>query len=306
MAKGTKEKFDYKECKICGSMTICQFPQNINEYYENYYSFSKSFSNLHHSLLKQMIAWIFKWAFVRTHILRLIKRYIKEPPIILMNHLHWNMQAILYLCPKYNDHILDVGSGFGELVSILHKFGYINACGIDPYLPSDREAPFIKQRKIQELSTLRLFDIVMFNHSFEHVDDPENHIRCAAALTRQGGTVIIHIPNLNSLDRIKFKEYWWPYHAPFHYSIPTQRGLEVMAARHGLKMIDAIGTSRWDHYLYSQEYVEGIGDYDPRSVRRLIEQGHFDKNKHWELQKKARFLNTNKTGELISYYFIKK
>jgi 2-polyprenyl-3-methyl-5-hydroxy-6-metoxy-1,4-benzoquinol methylase len=212
-------------------------------------------------------------------------------------------QALLFIGAKAKARILDVGSGVGRFVKMMNRFGYDNALGIDPFLDQSAERPHVRRSDIQ--SVKGIYDVILFNHCFEHMTEPEAALKRCGDLLSPSGTVVVHIPNPHSREFEKFKQDWWGLHAPYHFALPSRKGTELMAARCGFKVADAVCTSRYDHYLYSDDYRRNIPDKDLNSVRRKLENETFDKTLWSSLSKLAYSLNKTLEGDWIAYYLVR-
>ena len=196
-----------------------------------------------------------------------------------------------------------VGSGAGQFVKMMNRFGYDGATGIDPFLDETSERPYVRRSDIHSLQGT--YDVILFNHSFEHLPDPEAAVRKCTELLSPGGTVVIHIPNVHSPEFAEFKQYWWGLCAPQHFSLPSRKGMDLLTARCGFKVVDEVYTSRFDHYLYSKEYSCDIPDTDTNSVRRKLENGTFDQKRQLSLSQLAYSLNKTHAGDWIAYYLVR-
>jgi 2-polyprenyl-3-methyl-5-hydroxy-6-metoxy-1,4-benzoquinol methylase len=68
---------------------------------------------------------------------------------------------------------LDVGCGGGALLDRLARVGFNKLSGADPFIAADAETPLgvpLMKRYLSEVTGE--FDLIMFNHSLEHVPDP--------------------------------------------------------------------------------------------------------------------------------------
>ncbi len=300
MTKGTRDVFQFAICGGCESAYIIDFPENITEYYRGYYSFEDSELTLDKLWWKRWIVSIYSKLVVRGGLGFLVRSFFRCPSPRQMKVLTPNLQAFLFVGAKSKARILDVGSGVGQFVKMMNRFGYGGATGIDPFLDQSAERPYVRRSDIQ--SVKEIYDLILFNHSLEHLTEPEAAVKKCADLLSPGGTVVIHIPNMHSRGFAEFKQDWCWLHAPCHFAIPSRQGIEVMAARCGFKVVDAICTSRYDHYLYSDEYRRDISNGDTNSVRRKLEDGTFDKELSSSLSKLAYSLNKTLTGDWIAYY----
>jgi len=303
MAKGTRDVFQFAICSDCGSAYITDFPKNISEYYEDYYSFNNDALTLEKLWWKRAIVSAYAKLVVRGGFSFLFRPFFRCPSPRQMRVLSPNLQAFLFIGAKAKARILDVGSGIGQFVRMMRKFGYANAIGIDPFVAESSECPYIRRSDIQTVKGT--YDVILFNHSLEHMTDPEAAVRKCTELLAPGGMVVIQIPNVHSREFARFKQDWCWLHAPYHFALPSRKGIELMAGRSGFRVTDAIGTSRYDHYLYSDEYARDISNKDTISVRRRLEDEIFDKKSWLSLSKLAHSLNKTLAGDWIAYYLVR-
>jgi SAM-dependent methyltransferase len=142
----------------------------------------------------------------------------------------------LTLRPK--GRLLDVGSGRGDLGIILQRRGWA-VVGLEPSLEACEEA--IARGVRSEQGTLTSagdgldgpFDVVVFNHSLEHVAEPLDDLVRARQLLSDGGIVIVSAPNFHSWQRRRFGTYWFQLDLPRHRSHFSPAGLERVLRRAG-------------------------------------------------------------------------
>lgn len=283
------EKFSYAICAECKSAYALNFLLNIAKYYDDYYSFNDEDIAGYKRMILDISA-------------MLIDRFgafdlLKNLPISLMNLVPPNLQAFLCLKPNKSQRILEVGAGNGQFVKALRRLGY-NAIGIDPFCKE--EMSYLKRSDIYKIEDS--FDLLLFNHTFEHVEDPENILRKCCQIMTKSSKLIIHIPNIHSLEFEKYKQYWWGFHAPYHFCLPSENGLKTISKRCKLKISDKIYTSRYDHYVYSSDYEKGYHDKHPDSIRN---KGISPKIKN-NLKKKAFYLNSHMQGDWVAYILTKE
>lgn len=303
-SKGTRNIFHFAICRDCGSTYITDLPENISSYYEGYYSFEESEPTLDKFWWKRTVVSIYAKLVVGGGLGLLFRPLFRCPPPLLMKRITPNLQAFLFIGAKARARILDVGSGRGEFVEMMNRFGYDSASGIDPFLDESSERPHVRRGDVH--SVKGTYDVILFNHSFEHLTDPEAAVKRCADLVSPRGIVVIHLPSIHSREFVKFKQDWWGLHAPYHVSLPSREGIELLAARCGFKVVDTICTSRFDHYLYSEDYSRDIEDRSPNSVRRKLESGTFDKQRQSSLSKLACTLNKTLAGDWVAYYLVRK
>jgi SAM-dependent methyltransferase len=303
MTKGTRRVFHYAICENCRSAYIKDFPENISQYYEGYYSFGDGTLTLDKSVWKRTIVSAYSKLVVRAGLSFLLRPLFRCPPPWHMNVLSPNLQAFMFIGAGSNARILDVGCGVGQFLDMMNRFGYERTTGIDPFLGDNLQRPHIRRSDIHSVNGTH--DVILFNHTLEHMTDPEAALKKCASLLSPKGMVLIHIPNIHSREFATYKQHWCWMHAPYHFAIPSRYGIELLADRCGFKVVDTICTSRADHYLYSDEYSRDIGDRDSTSARRELEDGTFDQKRYSSLAKVAFSLNKALSGDWIAYYLVR-
>lgn len=302
--KGTREPFRFAICSECVSAYNLDFPQNISAYYEGYYSFGEDTLTLEQSWRKRAAVGLYAALIVRTGLSRTLRGIFRCPTPRQMRFLSPNLQAFLFVGAKADARILDVGSGRGQFVRMMKTFGYRNAVGIDPFLDPNAELAYVKRRGLDEEE--QRYDVILFNHSLEHTTDPEGSLRRCGSLLAEDGVVVVQVPNMQAKELKEFKENWCWLHAPYHFAIPSEIGLKMMAKRCGFRMVEAVCTSRFDHYLYHDEYRRDIGDRDIRSERRKLEDGSFNPQRWRSLSRFAYSLNREMAGDWVAYYLVRE
>lgn len=99
--------------------------------------------------------------------------------------------------------VLEVGSSAGNLLVLLKRRGW-EVQGVEPSGSAAKEA---EKRAISTLNTTfeeaefkeGEFDLVIFNHVLEHMEDPKEVLKKVNRILRKGGRVLIDVPNFASL-----------------------------------------------------------------------------------------------------------
>lgn len=99
---------------------------------------------------------------------------------------------------------LEIGSSTGLFLSLLQEKGW-EVLGIEPSSPAvkiarQREIPILNTTFEQANLVRNSFDVVIFNHVLEHMEDPVAIIRKAKNLLRKKGIIFIDVPNFASLS----------------------------------------------------------------------------------------------------------
>lgn len=211
--------FLYDRCEACHSLTLTNPPDDIGSYYDwGYYSFQTrprypaSRSRLSARALRTASATLLPIPF-RT---RLFAN--KQEP-------SW-MSWLPPLHPRAR--VLDVGSGSGSLVNELRDNGLTNAIGYDPFSPGGDH--------VVSTWPSGSFDLIMYNHSLEHMDDPNQELRRALARLRRFGAILIRVPLADSQAAEERGVDWTGLDPPRHLWVPTRKGLAELARSAGLRI----------------------------------------------------------------------
>ena len=141
---------------------------------------------------------------------QLIKSYSLKRKLKLINKLHAG-----------KGHILDIGCGTGDLLSVCEKDGW-QISGTEP----NKKARELAENKINSLESIkedlnefsgkRVFDVISMWHVLEHVPNLLEYIEKLKDLLTVEGYLIIAVPNFKSYDADHYKEYWAAYDVPRH------------------------------------------------------------------------------------------
>jgi 2-polyprenyl-3-methyl-5-hydroxy-6-metoxy-1,4-benzoquinol methylase len=133
--------------------------------------------------------------------------------------------------------LLDVGAGRGRFVVAAAAAGY-RASGIEP---SDRGLQAaralgadVRQATIEAAEVpAGSLDAVTLWHVLEHLDDPGLALDRIAGWLRPGGTLLVGVPNLDSVQALIGGERWYHLDVPRHRTHFTVTGLQTLLKRHG-------------------------------------------------------------------------
>ena len=143
--------------------------------------------------------------------------------------------------------LLDVGSGRGDLGVVLREHGW-DVTGLEPSEDACEEA---RQRGVPSVrgtltttagELLGGYDAVVFQHSLEHVAEPAADLAEARGLLRDGGLLLVSLPNFGSWQRRRFGARWFHLDLPRHRTHFSPRGLELLLRRQCFDSIE-VGTS---------------------------------------------------------------
>ena len=288
-------KFRYYICPKCGCMQIGKVPGNLSDYYGDLYY---SFSGTKQVNVIQKLVQTFK-----------IKRDIYEMGlggfIGMCMHIFVPRPSygIIYSLIKPESNILDVGCGDGYFLSILEKLGQKKLCGCDRFITE------ITERSNQSIKIIKgviddcdgQYDLIMFLHSFEHMENPQETLRSAYKKLNDNGAIVISIPIAGSNAFDKFGKYWVQLDAPRHLFIHTKKSIEMMAEKAGLKIERIDYDSTAFQYIGSLQVMRGQTRKEHRKIRGLIEYAILSSIKY-----NGQTMEDNKNGRSDQATFVLK
>lgn len=253
MMFGTRDSFNYRVCRHCGSLTIDDPPKNLNTYYpNNYYSHKKAKKSSKLKLLLQKVK--------DCHSLN--KKTVLGHFLNLIFSEDSNMKAIgLCISNNKNPKILDIGSGTGHFLNKMDKCGFTKLYGIDPYLQQNIKIGNIKLKKahiVDCVKSNKKYDIVMLSHVLEHLENPSQELENTKKLLNENGKIIIRIPISSSRAFEVFEKNWFQIDAPRHFFVPSLEGILALARTHNLKTDHFYFDSNDTQFVVSKKYSKGI------------------------------------------------
>jgi len=170
--------------------------------------------------------------------------------------LNWKKEIISK--KKYPGTLLDFGSGTGEFLQSMSKAGW-NVSGVEPSeLARNKANQLLQATKVTE--TLHLAsssqDVITLWHVLEHLHDINSTMTKLKSVLKKDGLIFVAVPNLESADAYKYRQYWAAYDVPrhlWHFSKSTMRAL---LQKNGFKL-EEIYPMRLDAYyvsLLSEKY----------------------------------------------------
>ena len=134
--------------------------------------------------------------------------------------------------------MLDVGCGAGELVYLMRREG-VEASGLEPGIEFADFARTVLRVPIQTAAvdtaavTDSSLDLVTMFHALEHVPDPRAVLHTAGGWLKQGGRLIVEVPNIAALVQAPSHQY---HYAHLHHFTGSTLGALGEAA--GLRRVD--------------------------------------------------------------------
>jgi SAM-dependent methyltransferase len=136
--------------------------------------------------------------------------------------------------------VLELGAGDGKLVARLRAAGY-NARGVDPSPSAAAAAARIGapvERGDAESAQVEpaSLDGVVIWHALEHLDDPAGALNRARGWLRPGGSIVIAVPDIASLQARLGGDLWFHQDVPRHRTHFTPDGMRALLGRTGFRV----------------------------------------------------------------------
>lgn len=295
MQFGTREPFEYFQCSNCQTLQMVTFPQNMADYYPEEYSTNQPIIECEFSGLRGFFRLLPFRASLKPSwpIMWMISKIAPRQHSRCLNGLRLDGGA----------RILDVGCGNGKhFLYPLRRMGF-DCVGCDPLIADDIRCTNglkVIRSEIAELDFGDGFDLITFHHSFEHIENPLDVLRCASGMLRAGGRIIIRMPTVSSFAWKRYGVNWVQLDAPRHLFLYSIEGLNCVAGLAGLRVARVRYDSCYFQFWGSENYERGIPLTDQRTGSRL--RWWF---KRWWMNMRARDLNRKQQGDQAVFYLEK-
>ena len=297
MMFGTREPFEYYSCAACDTLQIVNVPEGeelMRHYPPNYYSYNVSAQ-------PRVLRWLITQQdrFKLHSGGRLVGALITAPlpEGIVRAAVGGDVVGMLaQLALERDARILDVGCGGGALLDRLARVGFNNLSGADPFIAADGETPQgvpLMKRYLSEVTGE--FDLIMFNHSLEHVPDPVATLKVAYEKLAAGGICLVRLPTTSSEAWTIYRADWVQIDAPRHIVIPSRQGMALAADRVGLQVEKTFDDSNLGQFFGSEAYRRDVALTDPKFLRM------FGPKRIWDWENRAERLNRQGRGDQTGF-----
>jgi 2-polyprenyl-3-methyl-5-hydroxy-6-metoxy-1,4-benzoquinol methylase len=242
----TKEKFDLLFDAENEMLITSPVPNNLEKYYQSddYISHTDQSESLTDKL------YVF------------IKNYNLKRKVRLLN----------CIFPEKGS-LLDIGAGTGDFL-VTAKENNWRVAGVEPNQKARRYA---KTKGVNLAAALNLipicsYDIITLWHVLEHMPNLNDQLAHITRLVKNGGYLILAVPNYKSYDAHYYKEHWAAYDVPRHLYHFTKPSIVKLLLPHGLELIDTKPMLFDSFYvsLLSEKYKTGKNRYLAAFFRGLV------------------------------------
>ncbi len=141
---------------------------------------------------------------------------------------------------KKSGRVLDIGASTGGMLTLFKEKGW-KTWGVEP-----SESAFVAGSKGHKMINTTFekaglpksyFDVVILNHTLEHVDDPILVMKKVRTVLKENGIVLVDVPNFGGLSaRLLGKR--WPFLVPLEHNFQfTKETLVKLFEKAGLEVL---------------------------------------------------------------------
>ncbi|MFA5100219.1 MAG: class I SAM-dependent methyltransferase [Candidatus Omnitrophota bacterium] len=227
------------------------------------------------------------------------KIYPAQPKLLQYVKLFKNCHA------RLDSRILDVGSGQGKVLSELAWYGFTDLTGVDRYIESDVRSGNVAILRRDIFSLDGTYDVIMFNHSFEHMDDPFAVLSKTGELLCDNGRVMIRIPTVSSYAWEHYGVNWVGLDAPRHLFLYSLKSMEILAQKAGFAIRAVLYDSTNFQIWGSEQYINDIPLRDERSYFENPGKSIFTDAQIKQFDRLIEELNRDKRGDTVCVFLNK-
>jgi SAM-dependent methyltransferase len=292
------KSFRYRECECCRSLNLADTISNDTKLYpENYYSFSIDPIKVFNKRLPRLLATVMATSSLRGQslFLRFISNYAPIREVRTLASILLSISAAS--SGSRIQKVLDVGTGSGVLPYVLGLTNCSYTLGIDPFLAIEQSMKGFELRRAKVLDIAEKFDLILFNHSLEHMHDITESLTHAKTLLEPDGTIIVRIPTVSSEAWDTYQESWFQLDAPRHICIPSRNGLVQLANSCGLEIVVAYDDSTDTQFWLSDAVRNGFSTMDATTGYTTYLPNNYSKRMKHKMRRSAKKNNALNRGD---------
>ena len=156
--------------------------------------------------------------------------------------------------------LLDIGCGTGDFLAVVKTVGW-DTVGFEP---NEKARTLAESKGVNLIADTKdlpdaTFDVVTMWHVLEHVPDVQAQIAELKRLVKEGGTIIIAVPNFKSYDAQYYQNFWAAYDVPRHLWHFSKTAIKKLVEDQEMKLAE-VKPMTFDSYyvsLLSEKYKTG-------------------------------------------------
>jgi 2-polyprenyl-3-methyl-5-hydroxy-6-metoxy-1,4-benzoquinol methylase len=150
--------------------------------------------------------------------------------------------------------VLDVGCGRPTFLRAVRRATGARAVGVDPvaawrHAPGEWEGLELVEGDLTDLRLEGSFDVITCWHVVEHLYAPLKALRALREHARPGATLVVEVPDYDSLTRRLQGPYWAGYHTPRHTAAYTADRLRALLEAAGWRVERQVRYGTLDPYV---------------------------------------------------------
>ena len=238
------DSFHYLYCSQCKTLQLIDIIENVSDYYlSDYGPF-----NIHAMTrnVPKKLAALYIYIISRislTESVKLLYRRFSKSGVSNLYKTKINQKT----------RILDVAAGNGTFAKQLKDLGIDDVKCIDKYclVPSYKDINFTNG---EIFDVEGKYDLITFNHSFEHMSEPIKVLTKVKELLSEEGLCLIRIPVSNSTAWNMYHENWYQIDAPRHFFLYSPDAMTKLCEKAGLYVEKVRYDSNPDQFYISEAY----------------------------------------------------
>lgn len=241
------KNFDYLQCSACKSVMLNEKIEDISKWYPSSYS-----PYLKRNKKKRSLAEKLRMKIIFSVIIHLKNRNIFQK-VLRIRDFDILLKRMYGTKINKKDRIVDVGCGDGHWLDYLVELGYKNVTGIDLFVPEkNMNSCNWKFIKGDIFSLQGKYDCIILNHSFEHMNNPQEVLEKIERHLSDSGICVISVPVANGIAYRKYKNFFSQFDAPRHLFLHTEKGMKIMCKDAHLRVENVLYDSNERIFYFSE------------------------------------------------------
>jgi predicted SAM-dependent methyltransferase len=189
----------------------------------------------------------------------------------------------------------------------MRSLGFKKVQGIDPHVTEANKCDVeIVRDPINKIQEDQTFDLIIFDHSFEHIEEEKDTLTDVRRLLSPTGTCLIRIPVKTDYIWTKYGVNWVQIDAPRHIYLHTLRSMEILCKQARLEINTLVFDSTEFQFWASEQYKLDIPLRSDKSYVNNPSASMFTREQMGQFKALAAELNRQRQGDQASFYLTKQ